>query len=58
MPELAATQESITKNSDDLPLSQLFSQIEKKIKDTKNSRIIELMRENESLKTEVASLMK
>ena len=58
---VSATQEPITQNSednDDVPLFQLFAQIEKKIKDTKNSRISELMTENESLKEELASLKK
>ena len=41
-----------------MPLAQLFSQIEKKIQGTENSRIIELMKENESLKAELDSLKK
>ena len=55
---VSATQEPVTQNSEDVPLAQLFSQIEKKIKDTKNSRIFELMKENESLKAELTSLKK
>jgi hypothetical protein len=41
-----------------VPLAQLFAQIEKKIKGTKNSRITELMKENDSLKEELNSLKK
>jgi hypothetical protein len=48
----------VTQHSEDVPLAQLFSQIEKKIKDTENSRISKLMKENESLKIELASLKK
>jgi hypothetical protein len=58
MPEAVVTKEPITQHSEDVLLSQLFAQIEKKIKDTKNSRISELMKENESLKEELASLKK
>jgi regulator of replication initiation timing len=61
MPELVVTQEPVTKNSednDDVPLAQLFSQIEKKIQGTKNSRISELMKENDRLKAELDSLKK
>jgi hypothetical protein len=39
---VSSTQEPITQNSednDDVPLAQLFSQIEKKIKGTENARI-------------------
>jgi hypothetical protein len=39
---VSATQEPVTQNSednDDVPLAQLFSQIEKKIQCTENSRI-------------------
>jgi hypothetical protein len=53
---VSATQEPVTQNSEDVPLAHLFSQIEKKIKDTKNSRITELLKENDSLKAELASL--
>jgi regulator of replication initiation timing len=58
---VSATQEPVTKNNednDDVPLAQLFSQIEKKIKGTENSRITELMKENDSLKAELDSLKK
>jgi hypothetical protein len=55
---VSATKESVTQHSEDVPLSQLFAQIEKKIKDTENSRISELMKENESFKAELASLEK
>jgi hypothetical protein len=58
MPEVVVTQEPITQHSEDVPLAYLFSQIEKKIKDTKNSMISELMMENEILKIELASLKK
>jgi regulator of replication initiation timing len=69
MPELAVTQEPVimsvsstqelvTQNSEDVPLAQLFAQIEKKITHTENSRITELMKENESLKAELDSLKK
>jgi hypothetical protein len=62
MPETAAlvivssTQEPVTQNNEDVPLAQLFAQIEKKIRDTENSRIIELRKETESLKAELDSL--
>jgi regulator of replication initiation timing len=58
--ESVFTQEPVTQNrevNDDVPLAQLFAQIEKKIKGTKNARI-ELMKENESLKSELDSLKK
>jgi peptidoglycan hydrolase CwlO-like protein len=61
MPELVVTQEPITQNSednDDVPLAQLFSQIEKKIHSTQNSKITELQKENERLKAELDSLKK
>jgi hypothetical protein len=61
IPELAVTQEPITKNNednDDVPLAQLFSQIEKKIKSTGNSRITKLMKKNDSLKAELAPIKK
>jgi hypothetical protein len=55
---VSTTQEPVTKNSEDVPLAQLFSQIEKKIKDTENSKITELRKENESFKAELDSLKK
>jgi len=53
---VSATPELVTQNSEDVPLAHLFSQIEKNIKDTKNSRITELLKENDRLKAELASL--
>jgi hypothetical protein len=53
---VSATQEPVTQTCEDVPLAQLFSQIEKKIQDTTNSRITELLKENDSLKAELASL--
>jgi hypothetical protein len=61
MPGLAVIEEPVTQNNednDDVALAQLFSQIEKKIKSTENSRITELMKENDNLKAELASLKK
>jgi seryl-tRNA synthetase len=55
---VSATQEPVTQNSEDVPLAQLFTQIEKKIGHTENSRITELMKENESLKEDLDSLKK
>jgi hypothetical protein len=53
---VSTTPEPVTKNREDVPLAHLFSQIEKKIKDTENSRITELLKENDSLKADLASL--
>jgi hypothetical protein len=53
---VSSTQEPVTQTCKDVPLTQRFSQIEKKIQDTANSRITELLKENDSLKDEVASL--
>jgi hypothetical protein len=53
---VSTTAEPVTQNSEDVPLAQLFAQIEKKIKDTENSRITELLKENDSLKEELTSL--
>jgi hypothetical protein len=39
-----------------VPLAQHFAQIEKKIQDTTNSKIIEVLKENDSLKAKLASL--
>jgi hypothetical protein len=51
-----STQEPVTQNSEDVPLAHLFAQIEKKIEDIENSRITELLKENDSLKEKLASL--
>jgi hypothetical protein len=61
MSEVVVTQEPVTQtreDNDDVPLAQLFSQIEKKIQGIENSRITELMKENVHLKAQLDSLMK
>ena len=72
MPELAVpqepiimsvstTQEPVTQNNednDDVPLTQLFSQIEKKIQGTKKSKITAPMKENDNFKEKLDSLKK
>ena len=39
-----------------MPLAQLFSQIERKIKNIENSRIVALITENDNLKVELNTL--
>jgi hypothetical protein len=56
VPGVTATQELVTQTCEDVPLAQLFAQIEKKIQDTTNSRITELLKENDNLKEELDTL--
>jgi hypothetical protein len=53
---IAATQEPTTHHTEDVPLAQLFSQIERNIRNIENSRIFALIIENESLKAELNTL--
>ena len=53
---ITAPQGPVTNNIEDVPLAQLFSQIERKIKNTKNSRIVALITENDNLKEELNTL--
>jgi hypothetical protein len=53
---ITAPQEPVTNNVEDVPLAQLFAQIEKKIRNTENSKITALITENESLKEELNTL--
>jgi hypothetical protein len=53
---VSSTQEPFTQTCEVVPLAQLFDQIENKIQDTTNSRITELLKENDSLKAGLASL--
>jgi len=48
--DTTVTQESSPQHAEDVPLAQLFAQIEKKIKNTENSRIDALITENANLK--------
>jgi hypothetical protein len=50
------TQEPATQHVKDVPLAQLFAQIEQNIKNTKNSRITALITENDNLKVELNTL--
>jgi hypothetical protein len=61
MPDVTVTQEPVTEtreDNDDVPLAQLFSQIEKKIQGIENARIVELRKENDHLKAQLDSLTK
>jgi len=61
MPDVLVTQEPVTEtreDNDDVPLAQLFSQIEKKIQGIENVRIAELRKENDHLKAQLDSLTK
>jgi hypothetical protein len=49
-------QEPAPQHVEDVPLAQLFAQIEKKINNTKNSRIAALLIENNNLKAELKTL--
>ena len=53
---ITAPQEPVTNSVEDVPLAQLFAQIEKKIRHTENSKITVLITENESLKEELNTL--
>jgi hypothetical protein len=54
--DTSVTQEPTTKHAKDVPLSQLFAQIEQKIKNIENSRIAALITENDNLKAELKTL--
>jgi hypothetical protein len=61
MQDVTVTQEPVTKtreDNDDVPLSQLFAQIEKKIQGIENAKIDELRKENDHLKAQLNSLTK
>jgi hypothetical protein len=53
---ITAPQEPVTHNTEDVPLAQLFAQIERKIRNKKISKITALITENESLKEELNNL--
>jgi hypothetical protein len=50
---ITTPQEPVTNNTEDVPLAQLFAQIERKNKNIENSKITALITENESLKAEL-----
>jgi hypothetical protein len=52
----AVTQEPTAQHAEDVPLANLFAQIEKKIKNTENSKIVALITENNNLKAEIKTL--
>jgi hypothetical protein len=54
--DTTVTQEPAPQHAEDVPLAQLFAQIEKKIKNTENSRIAALITENDNLKAELKTL--
>jgi hypothetical protein len=53
---ITAPQEPVTNNVEDVPLAQVFAQIERKIRTIENSKIIALMTENEILRKELDTL--
>jgi hypothetical protein len=53
---ITAPQEPVTNSVEDVPLVELFSQIEKKIRHTEKSKINTLITENGSLKEELKTL--
>jgi hypothetical protein len=53
---VTAPQEPVTNSAEDVPLAQLFAQIEKKIRHIENSKITVLIIENGSLKEELKTL--
>jgi hypothetical protein len=50
------TQEPAAQHAEDVPLANLFAQIEQKIKNTENSKIAALITENNTLKAEIKTL--
>jgi hypothetical protein len=52
----AVTQEPAPQHAEDVPLANLFAQIEQKIKNIENSRINALKTENSNLKAEIKTL--
>jgi FtsZ-binding cell division protein ZapB len=54
--DTVVTQEPTTQPDEDVPLAQLFAQIERKIKNTENSRIDALITEYDNLKEELNTL--
>jgi hypothetical protein len=54
--DTTVTQESTPQHAQDVPLAQLFAQIEHKIKNTENARIVALKIENANLKAELKTL--
>jgi hypothetical protein len=53
---ITAPQEAVTNSAKDVPLAQMFAQIEEKIRHTENSKITALITENGILKEELKTL--